>query len=91
MFLDFAEDQARRKKEIFLKEWQNRLDDFLRFNDRNILPDAGRISRDAANEKAEHEFEKFAKRRREHAEAEGLKELEDLAKASQNKAGTSGK
>ncbi|MGH9418531.1 MAG: virulence RhuM family protein, partial [Thermoanaerobaculia bacterium] len=37
MFLDFAEDQARRKKQIFLRDWQTRLDDFLRFNDRNVL------------------------------------------------------
>jgi hypothetical protein len=32
MFLDFAEDQARRRKQVFLKDWKNRLDEFLRFN-----------------------------------------------------------
>jgi hypothetical protein len=49
MFLDFAEDQARRRAQIFLKDWQARLDDFLRFNDRAVLPDAGRVSREEAN------------------------------------------
>lgn len=34
MWLDFAEDQARRRKQIFLRDWETRLDDFLRFNDR---------------------------------------------------------
>ena len=40
MFLDFAEDQARRRKQIFLADWQTKLDEFLRFNDRAVLPDA---------------------------------------------------
>ena len=48
MFLDFAEDQARRRKQIFLHNWQTRLDDFLRFNERAILPDAGKVSREEA-------------------------------------------
>jgi len=52
MFLDFAEDQARRRKQVFLRDWQTRLDEFLRFNDREVLPDAGRVSRKAADEQA---------------------------------------
>src|SRR6185312_14441878 len=31
MFLDYAEDQARRKKQIFLKNWETKLDEFLKF------------------------------------------------------------
>ncbi len=46
MFLDFAEDQARRRKQVFLKDWKAKLDGFLQFNDRNVLPGMGRISRD---------------------------------------------
>ena len=41
MFLDFAEDQARRRKQIFLQNWLTRLHDFLNLNERAILPDAG--------------------------------------------------
>src|SRR5436190_740251 len=48
MFLDFAEDQARRKKQVFLRDWQVRLDDFLRFNERAVLPNSGRVSREEA-------------------------------------------
>ena len=84
MFLDFAEDQARRRKQIFLKDWAARLDDFLRFNDRAVLPNAGRVSRQAADRKAAEEFEKFAARRRAQLEAEGavdaLRDLEEAAK-----------
>ena len=41
MFLDFAEDQALRRKQVFLKQWKTKLDDFLRFNDRAVLPMPG--------------------------------------------------
>lgn len=75
MFLDFAEDQARRRKQIFLNDWKTRLDDFLRFNDRAVLPGAGQVSRDEADQKAADEYEKFAARRRAQLEAEGEAEL----------------
>ena len=75
MFLDFAEDQARRKKQIFLHNWLGRLHDFLNLNERPILPDAGKISRQAAHERAESEYELFAIRRREALESQGEKDL----------------
>ncbi|HOW52702.1 MAG TPA: virulence RhuM family protein [bacterium] len=71
MFLDYAEDQARRRKQIFLKDWQERLDDFLRFNERNVLPDAGTVSRDEAERRANEQYSLFEERRRSVAEAAG--------------------
>ena len=83
MFLDFAEDQALRRKEIFLRDWQTRLDDFLRFNERQVLPDLGRVTRKEADRRAEAEYDRFAARRREALEAAGeeeaLKQLQDSA------------
>ena len=80
MFLDFAEDQARRRKQIFLHTWQVRLEDFLQLNERASLPDAGQVSREQADAIAEREYDRFAERRRAHiedqAEADTLKELE---------------
>jgi hypothetical protein len=76
MFLDFAEDQALRRKQIFLETWQTRLDDFLRLNERAILPDAGKVSREQADAAAQREYESFAARRR--AELEDAGELEAL-------------
>lgn len=85
MFLDFAEDQARRRRQVFLRDWTTRLDDFLRFNERDVLPDAGRVTREAADRKAAEEYEVFAARRRAQAEAEGeadaLRQLEAAAEA----------
>jgi len=51
MWLDFAEDQARRRKQIFLRDWQDKLDQFLQFNDREVLHDAGKITKKIADEK----------------------------------------
>ena len=84
MFLDFAEDQARRKKQIFLRDWKTRLDEFLRFNERAVLPDAGVVSREDADRKAAAEYEKFSARRRAaieaEAETEAIKQLEATAR-----------
>ena len=84
MFLDFAEDQARRRKQIFLHNWQTRLDDFLRLNERSILPDAGKVSREQADAVAKQEYDRFAARRRaqveDEAETDTLKQLEDEVK-----------
>jgi hypothetical protein len=87
MFLDFAEDQARRRKQVFLRDWQTRLDDFLRFNERAVLPNAGRIKREEADRLAREEYSIFEKRRRIEAErvgeAEALKHLEQAGRTAE--------
>lgn len=55
MWLDYAEDQARRRKQVFLKDWDARPDAFLRFNEREVLADRGGISKAAADSRAEAE------------------------------------
>lgn len=84
MFLDYAEDQAGRRKQVFLRDWETKLDDFLRFNERPVRSGTGRISRKRAQQKAEGEYHAFAVRRREIAEAQGeadrLRALEAVAK-----------
>ena len=74
MWLDFAEDQALRRKQVFLQDWNNKLDQFLEFNDRDILQGAGHITRKAADEKAKKVFDDYANQRRRLKEAEGAKE-----------------
>lgn len=84
MFLDFAEDQAMRRKQVFLKDWKDKLNAFLSFNERPILDNPGRVSREQANRRAHDEYTDFEKRRREQAEiraeAQMIKQLEDKAK-----------
>jgi hypothetical protein len=76
MFLDYAEDQARRRKQVFLNDWKTKLDDFLKFNERRILPGVGKVSREEADEKATHEYERFSQRRRTEIEAQGGRSFE---------------
>ncbi|EFA1207037.1 virulence RhuM family protein [Vibrio vulnificus] len=71
MWLDFAEDQAMRRKQVFLKDWADKLDQFLSFNDRDVLSGAGKITKKDADDKAKLEFDRFAQQRRRLKEAEG--------------------
>jgi hypothetical protein len=84
MFLDYAEDQARRRKQVFMRDWREKLDDFLRFNDRAVLGDGGGIARADADRRALAEYDRFHRRRLDaadaQAEAEKLEQLEQIAK-----------
>ncbi|MBG3020053.1 MULTISPECIES: virulence RhuM family protein [Proteus] len=86
MWLDFAEDQALRRKQVFLQDWDTKLDQFLSFNDRDVLQGAGGVSKKAADEKAKEIFDIFAQKRRQLKEAEGARAniavLKDLLKTS---------
>ena len=84
MWLDYAEDQAKRKQQVFLKDWEEKLDSFLKFNDRDVLGNFGNISKKEADKKAKDEYKKFSAARREKREAigaiENIKALESIAK-----------
>ncbi|MGA2246365.1 MAG: virulence RhuM family protein [Verrucomicrobiota bacterium] len=84
MWLDYAEDQAKRRKQVFLRDWEAKLGEFLRFNERRVLPNAGTISKEKADARAESEYAQFEKVRRAYVEAEAeremMTELEDAAK-----------
>ena len=86
MWLDFAEDQAKRRKQLFLKDWQEKLDSFLQFNDRKVLHSAGNTSNTAAKAHAEATYAAFATKRRKLLEAEAerssIAALEEQAKNS---------
>lgn len=63
MYLDYAEMQAERKQPVYMKEWKEKLDAFLRFNEQEILKDKGSISMEIAQSLALEEYEKFSARR----------------------------
>lgn len=71
MWLDYAEDQATRRKEVFLKDWAEKLDAFLSFNERQVLAGAGKVSHKQAVAHAQIEYEQYAAQRRAALEAEG--------------------
>ena len=80
MYLDFAEDQAKRRKLLYMRDWREKLDAFLQFNEREILTNPGRVSREVADRLALEEYEKFHVHRLAlEAEAEN-QALEDAVK-----------
>lgn len=78
MWLDFAEDQAERRQQVFLQDWQVKLDQFLQFNDRDVLVNAGHVSKKQAEAKAVSEYERFAEQRRQLKEQAGEKDIDEL-------------
>lgn len=59
MYLDFAEMQAKRGILMRMKDWVAKLDAFLKFNEREILGDAGKVSHEVAEALALGEYEKY--------------------------------
>lgn len=59
MYLDYAELQATRQILMKMRDWSERLDAFLQFNDYSVLRDAGQISGQVAKKMAEGEYERF--------------------------------
>ena len=59
MFLDFAENFARRKTVLKMQDWVKKLDDFLIFNSYEVLTGFGKTRRESAEQHAFTEFEKF--------------------------------
>ena len=62
LYLDFAEMQAEEHRPMYMKDWINILDDFLRISRKDILTLAGKISAKLAKEKADQEYDKFKER-----------------------------
>ncbi|MBX9945017.1 MAG: virulence RhuM family protein [Reyranella sp.] len=79
MFLDFADDQARRRRWLHMADWIAQTDRFLTFNERDVLTNAGRVSHDRMEMVAHGIYTEFdaGRRAREavEAEAEHLEEL----------------
>ena len=62
LYLDFAEMQAEEHRPMYMKDWINILDDFLRISRKDILTHASKISAKLAKEKADKEYDKFKER-----------------------------
>lgn len=59
MYLDYAEEQAKRHVPMHMADWVSKLDTWLKFNEREVLANAGRVSAALAQEHAERELERF--------------------------------
>ncbi len=84
MYLDFAEDQAHRRAPVTMAMWAEKLDAFLKFNDREVLTHAGKLRMDVAQKLAADRFTVFDTARKQadaaQADTDDLAAIEALAK-----------
>ena len=82
MFLDFAEDRARRRRPTLMAEWVAQTDRFLSFNERAVLSGPGRVSASAVEQVIADRYAEFDEARRaleaEQAAADELQDLQEL-------------
>lgn len=62
LYLDFAELQAKSHTPMYMKDWIQKLDDFLKLSGKALLNHAGKISAELAKDKADAEYHKFRER-----------------------------
>lgn len=61
-YLIFAEGQAMQRVPMYMKDWIDKLNGFLKINNKNILKDAGKVSHELASELAEKEYDRYCKK-----------------------------
>ncbi|MFN9209740.1 MAG: virulence RhuM family protein [Betaproteobacteria bacterium] len=81
MYLDYAEDQAQRRRTLTMGDWEDKLDAFLQFNEREVLTHAGKLRADVAEKLAMERYESFDAARREAARLAA--DVEDMATLEQ--------
>lgn len=91
MYLDYAEDQAKRRAPVTMAQWADKLDSFLSFNERDVLTHAGKLQMKVAQKLAADRYDTFDLKRKEAeaiaADAEDIEALENLAKDLEGKKG----
>ncbi|OQX28315.1 MAG: hydroxyacid dehydrogenase [Desulfobacteraceae bacterium IS3] len=80
MYLDYAEMQAEQRQPVYMKEWKEKLDAFLKFNEKDILRNAGKVSMEIAKNLAVTEYERFDFKRLEYDKDKDDEEFEQIAK-----------
>lgn len=78
MYLDYAENQAARQIPMKMKDWVEKLDAFLQFNDYSVLKNAGSISAEIAKKLATGQFEKFRIKQDSEYESDFDKEIKRI-------------
>ncbi|MBU0690659.1 virulence RhuM family protein, partial [bacterium] len=85
MYLDYAEDQAKRHVKMHMADWIGKLDSFLQFNQREILDNAGTISHELALEHAEQQFTEYEQKRLAKPSPSDFDKLVAASKQAQSK------
>jgi hypothetical protein len=91
MYLDYAEDQAKRRSAVTMAQWADKLDAFLTFNERDLLTHAGKVQMEVAQRLAEERYDLFDARRKQaeaiKADVDDIAALEQIAKEIEERSG----
>jgi hypothetical protein len=89
MYLDYAEDQAQRRRTLTMRDWEDKLDAFLQFNEREVLTHAGKLRAEVAEKLALERYQSFDAARckvaRLAADAEDMTALEKVGRQLEGK------
>jgi hypothetical protein len=88
MYLDYAEEQAENGIPMKMNDWISKLDNFLRFNEKDVLLNAGKVSRETADEHAELQYSKYWKKSQDgltRVEQDFLEDIKAIYKLLENK------
>ena len=84
MYLDYAEDQAKKRKTISMDGWADKFDAFLEFNERDLLTHVGKLKVRVVQNLVAERYDEFETKRKKAeaiaADEEDIKELETLEK-----------
>ena len=80
MYLDYAEDQAEQGNAMTMKDWTEKLNAFLQFNQKDILQNSGKVTAAIAKEFAETAYEKYKPIQDKLFESDFDKEIKKLLK-----------
>jgi hypothetical protein len=80
MYLDYADMQAQNGKLMYMKDWIEKLNTFLQFNEKEVLQHVGKISHELAIEKAENEYDKYRVIQYKNYESDFDKEIKKIGK-----------
>jgi hypothetical protein len=84
MYLDYAELQAKSHRQMFMKDWREKLDAFLQFNGQEILTNAGSVTKSVADKLAENRYDEFHQNRLE-LESQQPGDIDDALKKLNDK------
>lgn len=90
MYLDYAELQAVRGKPMYMRDWTEKLNAFLQFNEHEILNDAGKVSREVAVALAMKEYKIYRKKQDKRFESDFDREVKKITQPSPKKKGKKG-
>ena len=85
MYLDYAEMQAIKRQPMYMKDWVKKLDAFLKFNEEEILTNAGKVTHEVAESLARTELKKYKIIQDRKYVSDFDKEIEELKKIEKKK------